>query len=171
MKKTILIFVISIFTVTIGMSQIILNGTGDEAFSGVDAPTVDDGTGALVTEDINPDYAHRTTPELIISETNNADSAYGVFSMDTYKYFSLDAIMTNTDASDTLWCYVTNDITLSQTDEAGWQLYGVQLFGTAFVIVGGAYQNNTPFAYEYVMLKWKGGDATNSVTVQLKKTY
>jgi hypothetical protein len=133
--------------------------------------TYDATTGANQTTILNPDYAHRTTPEEIMDETNlDTDSAYAAVYMDTYNHASIQYSLSG---GVTLTVYGANDESASDTDEtSGWVDLGSTLLGAASVTdTDGFIFIDTDFIIHKFLVKVETSDATNAANLFLKKGY
>lgn len=145
----------------------------------------DSGLDTIKTSNQNPDYAYRTSPELIVGFTNQpADIYYYPFSWDTYKFGSLFATGATGAANTltyTLWATNKFDVDLLTISEFEWDDVTNYLTGAASYILGALTANyeamhflDTPLIAEHLMLKVvvvDGGVPLNSLNIYVKKAY
>lgn len=133
--------------------------------------TYDETTGSNQFTLLNPAWAHRTSIEHIIDETNlDTDSVYYVFYMDTYQYFTLHY---NISGGATITVYVTNDATADDEDEtSGWVDYSATILGAASKSDEEAFKiQDTPLSCLKILVRVETSDATNALDAWLKRWY
>ena len=133
----------------------------------------------------NPDYAYRTSPELIVGLTNQAVGTYYYpFSWDTYKHGSL-FVTAVTGAGNTIdyTLFATNkyDVDLLTISELEWDDVTNYLTGAASYSIAAATASYKDMHFldsviiaEHLMLKVvivDGGTPSNSLGIYLKKAY
>lgn len=133
----------------------------------------------------NPDYAYRTSPELIVGYTNQAAGTYYFpISWDTYKHGSLFVTAVTGTANTityTLWATNKFDVDLVTISELEWKDVTTALTGSASYSIAAATTNHEDMHWldsviiaEYLMLKVvivDGGTPANSLGIYLKKGY
>lgn len=131
----------------------------------------DAATGSDLSTIINPVWAHRTSVEHGIDETNlDTDSVYVAYSMDTYQHFSLHYDISG---GATITVYVTNISTASDTDETSdWIDYSTTILGAASKTDEAAMViQDTPASFNKFLIKVVTSDATNALDVYVKRWY
>lgn len=132
----------------------------------------------------NPDYAYRTSPELIGFTNQAAGTYYYVIPWDTYKHGSA-FVTAVTGASNTLtytlWATNKYDVDLSTISELEWADVTNDLTGAASYAIAAATANyealhwlDQVITVEYLMLKMvvvDGGTPSNSFGFYIKKAY
>lgn len=145
----------------------------------------DSGLDTIKTSVQNPDYAYRTSSELIVDYTNQAAGTYYIpFSWDTYKHgslFALGATGTGNTFTYTLWSTNKSDVDLITISELEWDDVTNYLTGAASYAIAAATANYEAMHFldsviiaEYMMLKVvvvDGGTPDNSLGIYLKKAY
>jgi len=177
MKKFIFILgFLSASIIMLGQSYIVggFNGWGDLNSDGElisQDKTYDETSGSNQNTILNPDYAHRTSIEHIVDESNlDDDSVYVALYMDTYQYLSLHY---NLSGGTTITVYVSNDDTADDADEtSGWVDYSTTLLGAASVTdAEGFVIQDTPLSCLKILVKVVTTDATNAADAWVKCWY
>lgn len=133
----------------------------------------------------NPDYAYRTSPELVVDFTNEAAGTYYyTIPWDTYKHGSMFATAitgTGNTLTYTLWATNKFDVDLITISETEWDDVTNYLTGAASYSIPAATGNyeamhwlDTVITVEYLMVKVvvvDGGTPSNSLGIYLKKGY
>ena len=118
----------------------------------------------------NPNYAHYTDIENIISATNESTGAHRVeWQMDSYKYISLQIALTG-GVTGTVWA--TNDSNADTTKDMDWVDVSSDVLGAAQVVDSkGIYFVDTPTMPLKYMLKYDCKDGINAIDVHLRRYY
>ena len=146
---------------------------GDELVLWLGAPprATDIAQDVTKTSNRNPDYAHYTSIEQIIDETNlDTDSTYAPFYMASYQYFNLHI---NVSGGVIVTVYVSNNSAAADDDETSdWVDYSNTIFGAANVEdAEGMYFQDTPVMPLKFLVKVVTTDASNAADIFLRRHY